>query len=309
MPAGSSGGLSGRDLVAALVIVLIWGVNFIAMKFALLDLTPFQMGAARYLFAALPLVLLVKRPGLHWKWVVLYGLFQGVGQFGFLFSALKVGMTAALASVLMQTQVFFTALFGFVLLKERAGRPLQVGLLLAAFGLACFAMNYVAPNAASGTTVWGFVLSLCAAAMWAASNIVARKAQQAGGNFDALAFVVWSAVAPIVPFMLLTWWLDPVQTRWHWTHASWRTWGSVAFLGWVATVAAYGMWTGLLKRHPANRVAPFSLGVPVVGITAGMLVLGEAVTPWQWTGIVLIVAALGCVMFGPSIAQRLRTPR
>ena len=305
----TSGGLSGRDLVAALAIVVIWGVNFIAMKFALLDLTPFQMGAARYLFAALPLLLLVKRPGLHWKWVLLYGLFQGVGQFGFLFSALKVGMTAALASVLMQTQVFFTALFGFVLLKERVGRPLQAGLLLAALGLGCFAMNYVAPGAASGTTVWGFVLSLCAAAMWAASNIVARKAQQAGGQFDPLAFVVWSALAPIVPFMLLSWWFDPAVTRWHWTEASWRTWGSVAFLGWVATVAAYGMWTGLLKRHPANRVAPFSLGVPVVGITAGMLVLGEAVTPWQWAGIVLVVAALVCVLIGPAIADKLRPAR
>ena len=305
----TSGGLSGRDLVAALAIVVIWGVNFIAMKFALLDLTPFQMGAARYLFAALPLLLLVKRPGLHWKWVLLYGLFQGVGQFGLLFSALKVGMTAALASVLMQTQVFFTALFGFVLLNERVGRPLQAGLLLAALGLGCFAMNYVAPGAASGTTVWGFVLSLCAAAMWAASNIVARKAQQAGGQFDPLAFVVWSAVAPIVPFMLLSWWFDPAATRWRWTEASWRTWGSVAFLGWVATVAAYGMWTGLLKRHPANRVAPFSLGVPVVGITAGMLVLGEAVTPWQWAGVVLVVAALVCVLLGPAIASKLRPAR
>jgi O-acetylserine/cysteine efflux transporter len=125
---------------------------------------------------ALPLLLLVKPPRLHWKWVVLYGLCQGVGQFGFLFSALKVGMTAALASVLMQTQVFFTAIFGFVLLHERPSRPLQLGLLLAALGLGCFAMNYTLKVASgAATTGWGLVLNLCAAAMWAASNIVARK--------------------------------------------------------------------------------------------------------------------------------------
>jgi O-acetylserine/cysteine efflux transporter len=58
------------------------------------------------------------------------------------------------------------------------------------------------------------------------------------------------------------------------------------------------MWTRLLKHHPANRVAPFSLGVPVVGITAGMVVLGEQITPWQWGGIALVVAALLTVMFG-----------
>ncbi len=118
--------LSGRDLAAALAVVVIWGSNFVAMKFALRDFTPFQLGAARYVFAVLPLVFFIKSPKLHWKWVLMYGLFQGVGQFGFLFSALKVGMTAALASVLMQTQAFFTALFGFVLLRERLSRQLVI---------------------------------------------------------------------------------------------------------------------------------------------------------------------------------------
>lgn len=301
------GALSGRDYAFALGVVVIWGLNFVAMKFALRDFTPFQLGAVRYVFAVLPLVFIVKAPRLHWKWVVLFGLFQGVGQFGFLFSALKVGMTAALASVLMQTQVFFTAIFGFVLLRERASRPLQAGLLLAALGLCCFAMNYIAPQgSASVTTVWGLVLNLCAAAMWAASNIVARKAQQSASSFDALGFVVWSSLVPIVPFALFTLALDAPATRWHWTGAAWSSWLAVAYLGWVATILAYGMWTGLLKRHPANRVAPFSLGVPVVGLAAGMGVLGEAITAWQWGGIALVVAALVCVTAGPRLISSRR---
>ena len=165
-------------------------------------------------------------------------------------------------------------------------------------------MNYLVPGAASATTFWGFVLNLCAAAMWAASNIIARKAQQASGGFDPLAFVVWSSLVPIVPFVLLSLWLDPAGSRWRWTEAAWSSWAAIAYLGWLATVAAYGMWTGLLKRHPANQVAPFSLGVPVVGLTAGMLVLGEAVTPWQWAGIVLVVAALACVLLGPRFMKQ-----
>ena len=296
-------GLSGRELAAALAIVIIWGVNFVAMKFGLRDFTPFQLGAGRYLAAALPLVLLLRPPRLHWKWVLMYGLFQGVGQFGFLFWALQVGMTASLASVLMQTQVFFTALFGFVLLRERASRPLQAGLLLAALGLACFGMSYLAPGAGSATTALGFGLNLGSAAMWAASNIVARKAQQASAGFDPLAFVVWASTVPVLPFVLLSLWLDPVASRANWTNAAWSSWAAIAFLGWIATVAAYGMWTGLLKRHPANRVAPFSLGVPVIGLTAGMLVLDESVTSWQWGGIVLVVAALACVLLGPRFTR------
>jgi O-acetylserine/cysteine efflux transporter len=272
------------------------------MKFALRDFTPFQLGAGRYLLAVLPLVFFVRPPRLHWKWVVLYGLFQGVGQFGFLFSALAVGMTAALASVLMQTQVFFTALFGFVLLRERANQPLQVGLGLAALGLLCFAADYLTPGAgAAGTTALGFVLNLCAAASWAASNIVTRKAQVASGSFDPLALVVWASLVPIVPFVLLSLAFDDPATRWRWTQAPAGGWIAVAYLGWIATIAAYGMWTGLLKRYPANRVAPFSLGVPVVGLAAGLLVLGETVTGWQWAGTALVVSALAAFMLGPLL--------
>lgn len=297
--------LSGRDLAAALAVVVIWGLNFVAMKFALRDVTPFQLGAARYVFAVLPLIFFIRAPQMPWKWVVLYGLFQGVGQFGFLFSALKVGMTASLASVLMQMQVFFTALFGFILLHERMSRPQIAGLALAALGLLCFTMNFVANNAVvTGTiaTFWGFILNLCAAAMWAASNIVARKAQQSSPHYDAVAFVVWSSLTPILPFVLLTWIFDDGSARWltlaSWQALPWTTWLAAAYLGWVATITAYALWTGLLKRHPANRVAPFSLGVPVVGLAAGMLALGEVITPWQWAGIVLVVAALATVMLG-----------
>ncbi len=304
-------GLSGRELLAALAIVFIWGSNFVVMTVALRDFTPFQLGAARYVFAALPLLLFVKPPRLHWKWVLLYGACN-VGQFGFLFWALRVGMTTSLASVLMQTQVFFTAILGFALLRERAGRPLLGGLALAALALACFAMTYVLPaqgGTATATTALGFVLNLCAALMWGASNIVARKAQHSSPGFDPLALVVWSSTVPVLPFALLSWCFDPPSARWHWTAAPVQGWLAAAFLGWVATALAYGMWTHLLKRHPANRVAPFSLGVPVVGLAAGMLLMHETLDGWQAAGIVLVIAALACVMFAGAAAKGLAQRR
>ena len=302
--------LTGRDFMAALVVVTVWGVNFVVMKLALRDFSPFQLGAARYVFAVFPLILLIKPPRIAWKWVLLYGAFQGVGQFGILFFALKVGMTAALASVLLQTQVFFTALFGFVLLHERASRPLQAGMLLAALGLACFALNYIVPgealsaDALKTTTLAGFVLTLCAAAMWAMSNIVARRVQQLHADYSPVAFVVWSSSVAVVPFMALSLAFDAPEVRWQWLEARGSSWLAVAYLGWVATVLGYSLWTGLLKRHPANKVAPFSLGVPIVGLTTGMLVLGEVITPWQWAGVALVVAALACVMLGGLVKRR-----
>ena len=297
--------LSGRDLAAALCVVVIWGTNFVAMKFALRDFTPFQLGAARYVFAILPLILLIKPPKVHWKWVVYYGLFQGIGQFGLLFIALQVGMTAALASVLLQTQVFCTALLSFVLLGERVGRALQGGLVLAALGLACFGMNYVNPDGTASTSALGFVLCLGAAAMWAASNIVVRRAQQSSQHFDAVAFLVWSSLIPILPFIALSLLFDAPATRLSWMQAPWSSWLSLAYLGWMATILAYALWTSLFKRHAVNRVAPFSLGVPLIGIVTGMLVLGDVVTAWQWAGIALVVGALMCVLLGDRLLQKL----
>lgn len=298
--AGSAPGFTRAELLAVSVIVVIWGTNFVVMKAALRHFTPFQLGAGRYLFAVLPLLFFVRPPRLPWKWVVLYGLFQGLGQFGFLFTALRVGMTASLASVLMQTQVFFTAIFGFALLREQPGRPLQAGLGLAAAALACFALPYLLPHAQGrpgATTGLGFLLNLCAAASWAASNIVARKAQAASTGFHPLGLVVWASVVPVLPFVGLCLWLDAPEERWRWLQADAVSWAAVAYLGWVATIAAYGMWTALLKRHPANRVAPFSLAVPAIGIAAGMGLLGERASAPQWAGIALVVAALACVMF------------
>jgi O-acetylserine/cysteine efflux transporter len=123
-----------------------------------------------------------------------------------------------------------------------------------------------------------------------------------------VAFVVWSSSVAIVPFMALSTAFDDPGIRWQWLDARIGSWLAVAYLGWVATVLGYSLWTGLLKRHPANRVAPFSLGVPIVGLAAGVGLLGEVITPWQWAGIALVVAALGCVMlggrWGPSASKQ-----
>jgi O-acetylserine/cysteine efflux transporter len=290
--------LSKRDLGCALAVVLIWGANFVAMKLALRDFTAFQLGAARYVAAVLPLVLFIRPPKLHWKWCVMFGLSQGVGQFGLLFIGLHVGMTAALASVLLQAQVFFTAILGFFLLRERIGTSLRIGLALAALGLFCFIMNFTGPAAtgASVTTPLGFVLSLGAASMWAVSNIVTRRAQQSAADFDPLSFLVWSSLMPILPFFGLSMLFDAPQAGVNWANARWSSWVAVLYLGWCATILAYGMWTTLIKKHGVNRVAPFSLGVPVVGLSAGVIVLGEVITGWQWAGVALLVCALASVI-------------
>ncbi|NML44776.1 EamA family transporter [Ramlibacter sp. G-1-2-2] len=288
------------DLASVLAVIVIWGLNFVVMKVGLASFTPFQLGAARFGLAFLPLAFWVGLPQVRPRWILAFGLTQGVGQFGLLFVALRVGMTAAVASVVMQTQVFFTAILGAMLLRERIGGPLRVGFAFAAAGLACFAANVWTAHG-TAVTGWGLALNLGSAFMWACSNIVVRKAQQDSGAFQPLPFVVWASAVAIVPFLLLSWCFDPPGSQGNWRHAPWQAWAAVAALGWLATSLAYGLWTGLLKRFAASRVAPFSLGVPVIGMLAGIAFLGETIAPLQWAGVFLVFCALCCVL----LAQRL----
>ncbi|MEN9313935.1 MAG: hypothetical protein RIS35_328 [Pseudomonadota bacterium] len=289
---------SPRDLAAALLVILIWSMNFVAFKFGLRDFTPLQLGAARFLFATFPLLFFIRPPAIGWRWVAAYGLLQGVGQFALVIFALKVGMTAALAPVLMQIQVFMTALMGAALMGERLGRPLKTGLLLAAIGLGCFAWNALAVGGSSEVTLAGILLTLLGATSWSGSNIVVRKLQAAGAKYAPLALVVWSSAVSAVCFLMLSAiFEDPAPWR-QWIAAPLDAWLWVAYLGWIGNVVSFWIWASLLARHAASRVAPFSLGVPVFGIIAGIVLLDETVTSWQWVGTGFVLSALLFVVRG-----------
>lgn len=293
--------LSGRDLSAVLLIVLIWGSNFVAMKIGLRSFTPFQLGLIRYLFVIFPLIFVVKRPNIAWQWLMIYGFFQGFAQFGFLFISLKVGMTAALASVVLQTQIFFTALFSYIFLKEKPNRFLWIGLFFAGAGLLCFGLNFILFDGqhVEVTTVMGFVLCLCAATMWASANVIIRLiGRHTKSEFDALGFIVWCGLLSNIPFAITTFLIDDPASQQNWFHASWQSWVSLAYLGWISILVANTLWTKLIRIHGANKIAPFSLAIPIFGLVAGIFFLDETINRLQWWGIALIFLALAQVIFG-----------
>lgn len=296
--------LSPQELLAALLVILLWGLNFVPMKFALLEFTPFQVGAARFFLAAFPLVLFIARPAVPLKWLLLFVLTQGVGQFAFLFFALKLGMTAALASVLMQTQVFFTALMGVLLLGESISGALKAGMTIAAVGLSLFVINLLISSDVESVTGIGFLLTLSAAMMWSASNIIVKRMQVPGSSYSPLSLVAWGGLLSALGFILISLLVDGVAAQQNWLHGSATGWISLLYLGWAASGLAYWLWTLLLTRHPASRVAPFSLGVPVVGLLAGIFILGEQLSQLQWLGSALVMSALVVVVSAAQYSAR-----
>jgi O-acetylserine/cysteine efflux transporter len=298
--AATHGRLTVRDLMSAMVIVLIWGSNFVVMKIGLHEMGPMLLGALRFAFASLPLLLFIRKPALPWRFVAAYGLAQGLGQFGFLFIGLWLGLSAGIASMVLQTQVFFTVILAAVLLHERTRASQWVGLAVSAAGLALIAVS--GGTGAAHVPVAGFVCCIAGATMWASSNIVARLAQRQNPNYDALSLVVWGSTASIVPFFLLALWQDGWAVTQHSIeNVTWRGMSAVLYLALVATVLAYSMWARLLKRYPAGKVAPFTLLVPVVGLYAAWLVFDERLTMLQWLGVAAVGAGLLVSNFGHRV--------
>lgn len=295
--------LSRGDLLRALAVVVIWGLNFVVMKVGLQGLSPMLLGALRFTLASLPFLLFVRRPALPWRILAAYGLAQGLGQFGFLFWGLQLGMTAGMASVVMQMQAFFTLLMAAPLLGERARGWQWLGLAVALGGLLMIGLAH--GEGPGQMTLVGFVLTACAAFMWALSNIVVRYANR-HGVYEPFDFIVWTSLFPILPFFALALGFE----GWEPVHAQlqslgWRALLSVAYLALLATLLAYALWTRLLQRHPAGRVTPFSLLVPVVGLAAAWLAFGEVPHPWQWAGTVAVLLGLVVNQAGPWWARRI----
>jgi O-acetylserine/cysteine efflux transporter len=294
--------LSGVDYLCALAVVFVWGSNFVVMKLGLQGLSPMMLGVLRYVCASLLFFPFVRRSTVPLRWLVVCGMLA-FGQFVFLFVGLKVGMTAGIASLVMQTQAFFTIVLAALLLKERPRGYQWAGVVVSAIGLAVIAS--VHGDAPGQMTLIGFVLALTGALSWAGANIGIRYAMRASPGFDPLAFIVYSSAVPILPFFVLALIFDgwPAITDMI-VNISGREIFAVVYLGVLATVLAYTLWTRLLMRHPAARVVPFSLLVPVVGIYAASLAFDEHMQPGQWAGAALVFGGLLINQFGGRLLGR-----
>ncbi|MGG2396740.1 EamA family transporter [Pseudomonas sp. SH1-B] len=290
--------MSPKDLLLALLVIVVWGLNFVVIKVGLHGMPPLLMGALRFMLAAFPAILFVRRPQVPLRWMLAYGMTISLGQFAFLFYAMYVGMPAGLASLVLQSQAFFTLFFAALFLGERLRGSNLFGLLVAAGGLALIGLQ-----GGQAMTVAGFALTIAAASMWALGNVVTRKL----GKVNLVGLVVWGSLIPPLPFLALSFWLEGPELIGHsLQNFSLDSLLVLAYLAFGATILGYGLWSRLLSRYPASQVAPFSLLVPVVGISSSALLLGERLGSLQMVGALLVMAGLLINVWGGRLLDSWR---
>jgi O-acetylserine/cysteine efflux transporter len=273
-------------LLLALAVVAIWGTNFVVIRLGLDAFAPYTFAALRYTFSCLPFLFFVRKPAMSWARLAAFGALIGVGQFGLLFWAMRSDISPGLASLVIQSQVFFTIALSAALYRERLKALQWPAFALAIGGLAIVASHV---STGAGVTLFGVALVIAAAVSWAAGNLVARSA----GRVDALGFMVWSSPFAAVPLWIITLLQNGAQpVADSLARAGTVAWAAVAWQSIGNTLFGYGAWNWLLARHDASTVTPTALLVPVFGMTASALALHEGLPAWKLVAAALVMGGL-----------------
>ena len=297
-----SGSVNLRDSFLAVLVALLWGLNFVAIDIGLhaggQNFPPLLFVALRFVLVVFPWIFFVRKPDVSWKAIIGVGLFMSAGQFGFLYLAMALGMPAGLASLVLQAQVLLTVLLAAAFLGERPSRRQLAGVVLGVAGLALVAVgrSAVAP-------LLPLIIVLAAALSWAAGNVIARRAKAASG----LGLVVWSGAVVPLPLGALSVLLDGPDTVWQsLSSLQAPTMLSALYTAVFASLVGYGIWNRLLAGHPSSAVVPFTLLVPVVGMSAAWLVLAEVPSPTEMAGGLLLLGGVATAVLGSAGVRRQR---
>ena len=279
-------------LLLALAIVAVWGTNFVVIKISLESFPPFLFAALRFVFAFLPAVFFLPRPKVSWVNLCIYGLAVGVGQFGILYFAIDGNISPGLASLVVQTQVFFTIGFAMLFAKEQLKLYQAVAVAIAMTGLGIIAVHTDAT-----TTFLGLALVVFAGFSWGVANTASRRA----GAINMLSYVVWASAFAIPPLLLISWIFEGGWDSMYvsLTSAPTGAWLGVLWQSWGNTLFGYGAWAWLLSKHPAAAVAPAPLLVPIFGMGSAAFFLSEPLPLWKILAAGIVILGLMVNLFWP----------
>ncbi|MEV7603825.1 EamA family transporter [Paenarthrobacter sp. NPDC089322] len=283
-----------RHSFLAVLVAFLWGINFVAIDLGLHpaghDVPPLLFVAFRFLLVVFPWIFFIRKPDVGWKAIIGVGLFMSAGQFGLLYLGMALGMPAGLASLVLQAQVLFTILLASRLLGEKPTRKQLLGVVLGVAGLGVVALgrSVVAP-------VLPLMIVLAAALSWAVGNVVARHSRAKSG----LGLVVWSGAVVPLPLAALSLLVDgPDAVFSTVVDLQPATVLSAVYTAVFASLVGYGIWNRLLTLYPSSEVVPFTLLVPVVGMTAAWLVLNEVPTPAEVLGGLILLLGVATAVLG-----------
>ncbi len=292
--------MTRKDGLLALLVVVVWGLNFVVIKLGLHNMPPLMLAGLRFMLVAFPALLFVARPAIPLRLLLGYGLTISFGQFAFLFCAIGLACRRGWRRWCCRRKPFLPSFLAPSSLANAYRASSWRGSRWRSSACWCWWRGLGGEH----VPLVGFMLTLAAALSWACGNIFNKKIMSQATRPPIMSLVVWSALIPVLPFMFASWLIDGPQLM----LASLRqidmlTVLSLLYLAFIATIVGYGIWGSLLGRYETWRVAPLSLLVPVVGMASAALLLGETLSGLQLAGAALIMAGLYINVFGLRLVR------
>nr|WP_267956653.1 EamA family transporter [Halomonas sp. MCCC 1A17488] len=273
-----------RDLLLGLSIVAIWALNIIVIKLGVEELPPLLLTTLRFLLVAALLVPFHPVARHQLPFLLLLSATFGTLHFALLFIGLGQA-EAGTGALLVQMGTPFATLLAVIFLGERLSAKRLVGLALSFGGVVVLAGGPSLPSPLP------MALLLLSALGWAVSQLLIKK----GPNLAPMALAGWTALFAVPQVALGSWWFEQDQMSAMAT-AGWFGWGAVFYTAVMSSIVAYGMWYGLLRRHPVSRLAPLSLLVPAGAVALGIVLLGESLNAHIVLGGAMVIAGVGLIV-------------
>jgi drug/metabolite transporter (DMT)-like permease len=299
--AAGTGDIRAKSLLVALC--LLWGTTWPMMKIALEDIPPLSMRTltAAFGMVCLLIICLVTRRRLRvatakmWGHVFIISLLN-IAAFSLLTAFAQIAASTSRVTILIYTMPIWTVLLAWLLLRERPTSRQFLAVVLCGLGIGVL----IYPLAAKGVP-FGLLLALAAGMSWGAGTIYVKWARV---ELDPLVLAFWQLV---IALFIIAACLIVFDGRLNLDHAQAKSLLATAYAGVIGSGIAYAMWFEIVRRLPAATASLGSLGIPVVGVVATVLMLGEHPTVTDIVGFALIFAASASMLLvSQSAAGRLK---
>jgi O-acetylserine/cysteine efflux transporter len=282
------------DLLLAVAVMLIWGINFVAAKMGLAELPAILLMSIRFAAVAVILLPFARLPRGRLRGIVILSMLLGCAHFSFMFTGLR-DLDAATAAVLTQTQVPFAALIAAAVFRERLGWWRAAGMALAFAGVAIMVGG---PRLT--TSLWPMALVIIAAFLWAAANIQIKRLGPING-FSLNAYMALFAAPQLLTVSLF---VESGQ-REALASANWPVViFSVLFMAVLVQILTYAVWYRLLRLYPVNQIMPLTLLVPVFGVLSGVVFLNETLVWREILGSFVTLLGVAIIVLRPAPPPR-----
>ena len=277
--------MNAKHVVMAFFIVVLWGLNFVALKIAVLSLPPIFLAGLRFLLISIPWIFFVEKPKVSKRQFITLPITLGVLQYSLLYYGMSTGLSAGLSAVILQTQSFFTVIMSTILIEEKPRLNEILGLLIGALGVIILLINNN-----GDFKIESVLIILAAAISWGIANIQLKNL----GNVNMGSFLIWiSPFAAIVLFIISFILEYDLVLNIDFSNVEIKVFLSIFYTAYLSTVIGFTMWQYLLNKYKSIQITPYGLLVPVTGSIFGYIILSEVLEIYQIiAGIVIIIGLM-----------------